>query len=119
MVKWWSKFRRWLIGKCIDQEEFWDRNIPTDQLTRDTDLSIKKDALYWESVASVLKNQAFMNELVILQESSQAKINKKLLNKDNLKRVSDDLLVLRGVRKVGGLIANAHNVNLSNKREND
>jgi hypothetical protein len=88
------------------QPDYYCNRIPA--TTLDT-MPVIKNYIYWDTVANILQNKPFMNELEEKQEKLKSSIDRELLKKeDNLNKFKSLRSELKGVESIDGLLRDAN-----------
>lgn len=106
---WIRRIRLWMVKRVMSWEEYWDRNLPPIEYPMGDDRKVVKDGRYWQDVAVVIENRAFINELAEAQKEVDDIIRRDLMKGESLEAVRRKLLVLHGMRKVNDILIAAHN----------
>ena len=70
-----SRFKRWIVNKVTNWEEYWGQALPNYSKVFKTQNGkiMKDDGVYYQKIADMAANAPFMNELSELQEKLRGK----------------------------------------------
>jgi hypothetical protein len=89
-IKYLKRFKRWLVGRVINWDEWWARHTPNPEpLGRNEDLSVDKDGMYWRNVLSVTENKPFLNEVYETQQHIENMIRIGLKDGEDFNKIRD------------------------------
>jgi len=102
-----TSIKRWLINKFFNWDEFWFDVIPDVDTIRDVRYNtVNKDRSYWETVASVIMNVSFLNELAELQKSYDTKAAR-ALHDNNFVDAQKYVYIAEGTKAINKIILRA------------
>lgn len=114
MRKLFKRIRLWLIKKLINRDEWWNRRLPEynpylSTLQRNDKGNIDKNTSYWQMVANVADQPAFMNEIHDLEKKYIDAIEQSLMMEDTYKHIAGFQSTLYGIREVRKIITDGIN----------